>query len=131
MGYTHYWKQSQSFTDKQWRDITAVTRAIIKQSSVKIADGFGEGKPNITDQRICINGLKDESFETFSIAKIGRTDFEFCKTGYRPYDVVVVAILLYISKTYPEIFEVSSDGDIFNSESEDAIPALKLLAKLI
>lgn len=129
MGYTHYWKQTKNFSTSDWKAITDFTRKAIKLSGVKIADGFGEGAPNITDKRIWINGTGNEGHETFFISKTGLTDFEFTKTAQKPYDAVVVAILLYIRENYPAKFEVSSDGNIFNPESPDAIPGTELMLK--
>ncbi|KAE8344839.1 hypothetical protein BDV24DRAFT_126483 [Aspergillus arachidicola] len=54
--------------------------------------------------------LGDDGYEDFYISKIGN-DFSFCKTGRRPYDLVVSTILLRAYVLAPSSFELSSDGN--------------------
>ena len=111
MGYTHYWKH-KGITPGDWADLTRDARSIVGvASSVKIAGGMGFSKPKFDADGIWLNGtnVNDESYETFLLTH-NASEFEFCKTGQRPYDVVVTAILLRAALTIPD-FNVSSDGD--------------------
>lgn len=67
-----------------------------------------------------VNGYGDGEYETFMIERVfepqswempdelGRW-FAFCKTAYRPYDLIVTAVLVAFKHHFPEI-RVSSDG---------------------
>ncbi|KOC07412.1 hypothetical protein AFLA70_31g005050 [Aspergillus flavus AF70] len=71
-----------------------------------------ERTPVILDEKngIFLNGVGDDGHEDFYISKIGN-NFSFCKTGRRPYDLVVCTILLRAYVLAPSTFELSSDGD--------------------
>ncbi len=45
--------------------------------------------------------------------------FAFCKTAYKPYDILVTACLIIVRQHFPEIFSVSSDGE--QRDWEDAM----------
>lgn len=110
MGYTHYWNH-KGITPDDWANLVSDARRIVKASGVSIAGGLGEGRPKFNVDEIWLNGtnVNDESYETFLLTH-NASEFEFCKTGQRPYDVVVTAILLRAALTIPD-FNVSSDGD--------------------
>ena len=111
MGYTHYFTtKSKPVTDKVWGKFCNITRAIIEASQVSICDGIGEGLPMIEKDCIILNGdaSKGEDFETLHIDRTTPNDSAFCKTGRRPYDIVVVAILSVASTL--KILNWSSDG---------------------
>lgn len=141
MGYTHYFTQRRELTEEEWSQLCAVTRTIIAQSGVSIRNGWGEGEPEISPDRIALNGDedKDEAYETFSLTRQIDKDnlsyyegdgggwFDFCKTQYRPYDVVVCAVLLAVTEIAPGAYSVSSDG---NMQGEDWQPARELLKSL-
>lgn len=119
MGYTHYWKQTSDFTIGEWKRIKKGAELIIKTTNVPLSDSEGNPKtsPDITTKFISFNGDGDDAHETFYISKIRRKDFNFCKTARKPYDEVVVAILLLIEYIAPEKFIWSSDG---NEEDHEA-----------
>ncbi|KAH8742664.1 hypothetical protein F5883DRAFT_363290, partial [Diaporthe sp. PMI_573] len=58
-------------------------------------------------QGIWLNGVGDSGHETFSIS---RGD-GLCKTGRKPYDLVVCAILLRAYQLVPDAIRISSEGD--------------------
>jgi len=76
------------------------------------------------NQTIHINGIGDNSHETFVINRLGNKDF--CKTAKKPYDIVV-SFLLAIFSMKIKHFAVSSDG--FNRNQfradEEWIQAIK------
>lgn len=125
MGYTHYWRSTRTLTTDEMGDIAGMARRIIAEAEGKpgehnyddsparplvICGGNGTGKPELTKERIVLNGQgPDLDHETFAISR-EVTDFEFCKTAQKPYDVVVTAILTVLATSYG--FKVSSDGEI-------------------
>lgn len=112
MGYTHYWKQHRDFTDEEWADICAFANEVIHKSGVAIAGWDGFGFPEITGETIDLNGTDEESLENFSLdRKVIDYSTIFCKTARKPYDVVVVAILIYVSKRC-DCLDIWTDGDM-------------------
>lgn len=61
-------------------------------------------------------GLGSGSYETMCIERCPSEDdkFSFCKTAFRPYDLVVTAVLIAAKEHFGENIEVSSDGDDSN-----------------
>ena len=122
MGYTHYWKH-RGFTDSQWNDLTSEADRIIRSSAVPLAGGNGvKGtSPVINEEKVCFNGVEDDSHETFILTKRPQ-EFEFCKTALKPYDSVVVAIMQWAATVNPN-FDPSSDGDpgVFKFDGGDVI----------
>ena len=66
----------------------------------------------------------DEDFESFMVEKNGGT-WEFCKTGQRPYDAVVVACLM-IGVKLGVLESWSSDGEDSLGEFDEARELLKV-----
>lgn len=106
MGYTHYMKPLKRTLIKEE---VKVIKEIIKLAPCMIADGSGTvgSMPVVTSKEICLNGAGKDSYETFSIVH-GQNDFNFCKTAQKPYDVVCVAILIFLKRL--GAIEWSSDG---------------------
>jgi hypothetical protein len=95
MGYTHYWTTHRQATPDEWSTLMKQAVRVLnlaKKAGIELGDWKGEGFPLISDQKICFNGRAPDDFETFSITP-SPSEFEFCKTGRRDYDAVVVAIL--------------------------------------
>jgi hypothetical protein len=117
MGYTHYVRQSDG--------IEPTTFARLSQEAARVAsiawseDLAGEGiayefnepdkDPEFTPELIRFNGKGNEGHETFILTP-GASDFNFCKTARKPYDIVVVAILCLLAHRTGAV--VSSDGGI-------------------
>ena len=141
MGYTHYWHQKRDLTNDEWSILTTKVREILDATTVALeSDILSNGTSyQVTDDIIEFNGFDDEAHETFIINRLKRersewTDveqynrdgaFDCCKTAQKPYDEVVLAILLVIRDTLGEAFSVSSDGDIDNDDGEEARELLK------
>ncbi len=92
-------------------------RQIVEKSPVPLAGGDGNGKPQFEEGLVLFNGVNDDGHETFAFptASDHRRDeddiFSFCKTAYKPYDVVVVACLAAAKDRLGDNIKVSSDGD--------------------
>jgi hypothetical protein len=122
MGYTHYWSATRDFTASEWKDICAATRSVLSATDVKIVREYDRpnDRPDILDDEILLNGSGDDGHETFYLSRDvpaapdyrdeGDPDFQFCKTARKPYDDVVVAILIAARDIAPDAFSWSSDG---------------------
>ena len=115
MGYTHYYRQSKNFTDTEWGNLQAKVKTIFdyaKTNKIEIDDQDG-GEPICDDKTdlILFNGVGENSHETFVINKEMRRDFDFCKTQEKPYDLIVMLVLLAIKEVAPAVMKISSDGD--------------------
>ena len=141
MGYTHYWRQRRDFTDSEWASITAIANAIVKHEAEYLDhDPASDECANVNDTHIRLNGIGDDSHETFLLtrAKEAKPEyadqadydatgaFSFCKTAQKPYDSAVLAILLAAEHYAPAAIVVSSDGDW----PEDYKPALRVLVSI-
>lgn len=108
MGYTHYWSHDYIDHDS-WIRLIDDARRIINAIEVPVGNGLGEGEPVLTEDEIRLNGKNGNDYETFLLTP-DPTGFDFCKTGLRPYDVVVTTVLLRATLTIPG-FNIRSDGD--------------------
>lgn len=114
MGYTHYWKTEKQilFSDEEWETLKNVSRQLVEECvirGIKLTSDCETTPPIINDEVIVINGNEDNCCETFVLERY-MNDFYFCKTRYKNYDIIVVALLIYISNMKYEL-NVSSDGD--------------------
>ena len=112
MGYTRYWERTEK---KIGEDLVAYVRGVIadcKDRGITIRNGAGLKKPNVSLERISINGDgedgKDLAHETFYMDN-KEVGFNFCKTARKPYDYAVRKILRYAEKN-GYVKKVSCDG---------------------
>lgn len=137
MGYTHYWFREQGPGDKQaFEHLSKDVKRIIEQASyagIPVGDwaGQSQGGAEFTQTYFSLNGVGSGSMESF----IWETDvtasdlaedfagipdeckkltFFFCKTGLKPYDAVVTAVLLRAKDVYGDGLKVMSDGEWFD-----------------
>ena len=110
MEYTHYFSELR-LDDKLVDD----ARRIIDTADITLCGWDGEGFPVVSDDLICFNGdaSSDDDGETFSVSRLDGKTSGFCKTGRRPYDDVVVAILIAaVEDAAPGFESISSDGSL-------------------
>ena len=104
MGYTNYWDQTKSFTDKEWKKVKDEYEYIKEICEDIIIDQTKES------DEIVFNGIKDLSHETFYINKQNnKKSFNFCKTARKPYDLAVWHLLYFINKETKALNEISRD----------------------
>lgn len=62
---------------------------------------------------VVINGMEPYDFETatFTATPDNPNNWNFCKTEYRPYDLVLCAILISYKHHFKDVVRVSSDGN--------------------
>ena len=124
MGYTHYWRNPEGFSETQWIAIIADVRKLFaalpdhSDSSgayhsgdpLAIDDQKG-GPPVCGTKQIWFNGGGGHDLNHETFVMVPRPDnFAFCKTARKPYDLVVQAVLLVAKHHKPDLY-VSSDGD--------------------
>ena len=128
MGYTHYYERRRDVAAPadaygRWAMDAKAIVAAAEAHGIRIA-GWDGGReqawPEFTEGYVSLNGWGDESCETFVWhAEVQDNPewrpqdepyFYFVKTRQRPYDAVVVALLLRLKHYYGDAVEVSSDG---------------------
>ena len=111
MGYTHYWRHDADISEEAFAAIAADTRKIIAITAVRLGNSMDDGgEPDVSDDCIALNGVGDDSYESFVFDRAQGGGFSFCKTQHRPYDEVVTAILLSACVHAGDVLRVSSDG---------------------
>ena len=126
ISYTHYYSSLPQRDPQKWQlifpELLDDTLKIIEAfGATKIGDGDGEGgEPTLTARCICLNGIGEDSHETFEIGlPDGVSGWSalagFTKTARKLYDDVVTAILLRacfrLGKDSKGIRGISSDGN--------------------
>jgi hypothetical protein len=142
MGYTHYWNPKEPLEEKVWKTVVEHVHGLV---AVAVADGIvldgplGESDEMVFDEDvIAFNGHGDAALESFYVERAPtvpehRKDvpdmqfFTFCKTGRRPYDVVVTAALCLMETLTDGHFRVSSDGS--RHEWEDGLALARKILK--
>lgn len=112
MGYTHYLSNKRAFTEKEWQVFVFRAREILAKHAAILANGSGEtgSAPRFESDSVAFNGIGDNAHETCLIARES-TDFDFCKTAQKPYDVAVVEIYKLTRKILGKKgVKLSSDG---------------------
>jgi hypothetical protein len=133
MGYTHYWRQYDGFNSDKWD--TLVQHSLYLQAAVyptvKLAD------VEMSDFQISFNGVAAQFYETFTLDRAmppynhenadrnGSHFFSFCKTAQKPYDLMVMCVLLVANDLEPDVITYATDG----AES-DWQPAVDLVKKV-
>lgn len=112
MGYTHYWTLQRPITVEEVAAVGNDIRDIIRASELPIAYEYDrpDAEPQLDAKAIHYNGVGDDGHETFYIAT-GDSAFSFCKTAYKPYDVVVTASLLALKDRLGDDVRLTSDGE--------------------
>ena len=125
MGYTHYWRQSRDFTETEWKHIQDFSKKLLKSDDAKkilTSDKKDCDYLRINDHCVVFNGKKELAHETFALERYVPTDdkyhdknrdghFNFCKTAEKPYDLYVVAMLVFANHLAPYALKLSSDGN--------------------
>ena len=125
MGYTHYYERRRDVAAPadaygRWAMDAKAIIATAEAQGIRIAGWDGDGQPEFTEGYVSLNGWQDESCETFiwhaelqdnpEWRDAAEPFFYFVKTRQRPYDAVVVALLLRLKHYYGDAVDISSDG---------------------
>lgn len=121
-GYTLSWEHSEDFDNKEWSKIIKAAVATIKlakSKGIEIAGPFGDGKPELTNLKIALNGSSEQNsdgqtadHESFVLYKKADDIGGFVKTARKPYDAVVATILAAAQKIAPKKFKPGGDGGL-------------------
>ena len=118
MGYTHYW-------ENEARAIPAAALVILKEllgeahrAGIVQREFDDPRPPEVTATRIRFNGAGELGHETFcfDVTDGDRTErgrpFAFCKTNRKPYDAVVMRVLIVLKAFLKDAVRVTSDGGL-------------------
>lgn len=126
MGYTHYWYENNK-PKLIPTEAVKVIKPILDQAYKKGLIQLEYDKPEppiVSDKEIRFNGVGENGHETFLYQadqpESDRSDwsedkrfFGFCKTAQKPYDEVVMKVLMILDAYMPEM-ALSSDGDFMD-----------------
>ena len=149
MGYSHYYS-TEKCDQKTWNKFITDCKVLYKNmpkehnGDILLLNGcFKYKAAQFNKDRIWFNGgscvarrlgrldgdkiwvdvdKNDLGHETFSIIRKNRETFNSCKTARKPYDLMVMAVLILYKYYFPKV-KISSDGD-----EEDWKPAVTLVA---
>lgn len=117
MGYTNYYHARHQENNKFPAKFVEDVKTIVTNSPCQIIGWDNdelESKPEITEERIALNGAGENGHESFVMTPDGLNMFgepddngRFCKTNRKPYDLIVKAILILAERR----------GDILHSNS--------------
>lgn len=125
MGYAHYFEYLKPDTILPldlWRLFLEKIKFIIKLAKeldeIDISLDYEHVK--LTDDKILINAGSGHGRETLAIYRDPRKTYKVhsCKTGHAKYDCVVLAVLYQLDMTFPQYFQLSSDGDLYEEDAE-------------
>lgn len=111
MGYTHYWKAHSVQTIPQ-PALTMIKKIVgeAHEAGLIQRDFDDPRAPLVAAEEICFNGAGDLGHETFQFLPGDRKP-QFCKTGQKPYDEIVMKVLIALKYHLGENLKVSSDGN--------------------
>lgn len=109
MGYTHYFNFKEDIKSFSEEVLTDIKTVLAKYEDILEVE-------SITDDKIFFNGLGYGAYEDFAL-RSDTTDFNFCKTARRPYDLPVCEVLLVLKHHYKDNFELGSDGFSVSKEN--------------
>ena len=127
MGYSHYLWRPRKLDPEKFklvvRDFRRAAEAVAEIDGLEIAGWDGTGSPEVGLEFISFNGVEreGEAFETMRVDRVKRNTewqdqlqqdllLDFCKTGRKPYDILVVALLLIVKYHYQDEVVIKSDG---------------------
>jgi len=113
MRFTQY-LATKKVSKAKWKVIKADLENMLAYRPLVDGKPIEDLEPELTDNHLVLQG-----FETFCIERSGSADF--CKTGRRPYDILVCASLLILHK-HGVTTKVRTDG-----YAKDWMPALTFL----
>ena len=120
MGYTHYWHdegEGDQIPADAVRLIRKITDEAHRQGLIQ-REHDDPRPPVVTAKVVRFNGVGELGHETFHFVP-GRTSCCFCKTARKPYDAIVMRVLLVLGYYRPEL-TIRSDG-AFSNEWQPAL----------
>jgi hypothetical protein len=121
MGYTHYGTDSgtgASLPAEAVHHIHTITEHAYHAGLIQ-REHDDPRPPLVTVQQVRFNGVGDGGHQTFRFRTAPEDAFACCKTAHRPYDAVVMRVLLVLGY-YREGLVIRSDG-AFSAEWAGAL----------
>ena len=123
MGYTHYWRQKSAPTEVQWNNICTDFNKLCFGSFLDKPfpiqrESDNSDRPLVSDTLIAFNGIGSNAHETMYFER-NALGFGFCKTNKKPYNMVVVLLLILAYNLADGVWLITSDGD-----QDDWLPVL-------
>lgn len=108
MGFTRYWERTDVPIGNNF--IAEVNSILIDcaKKGIAIRNWNGENRPEISKDRIALNGNENCGLDHESFVIDDKKGFNFCKTARKPYDYAVREILK-VAEKYCLVFNVSCD----------------------
>lgn len=129
MGFTRYWTIKKEIPQDKFDEFIEYAKMVVeyhKREGIKLGNWSGEGgEPEFEKDSVSLNGVGDESHDTFVINRIpevckwdrSNDVLEFCKTAHKPYDTPVYELLYLTRYIFGEDYiEYSSD---YEPEKDD------------
>lgn len=115
MGYSHTFKQKKHCPPEQWAQITDAFKKLLASALITSPlyiqrENDDASSPEVTENEIIFNGIGNDGHETMFFSR-NDPGYGFCKTANKPYDRVVVALLMLANHYAPYVWEIESDGD--------------------
>jgi len=133
LGYTHYWYEKTTPARLPFEAVLLIQRIVDEARRDKLIqlEWNDSHDPIVTDRCIQFNGVGKEGHETFvynleeqPFLPAGEDYFSCCKTAKKPYDAVVMKVLIVLTYHLGDVFAIKSDGRLDEWE-----PALKEMAE--
>lgn len=121
MSYAHYWSDSSlddELSAKAVEAILKITDEAHRQGLIQ-REHYDTRAPVVTATEVQFNGVGEKGQETFLFRAGAFDPFGYCKTARKPYDDVVMRVLLVLA-SHRRGFEVTSDGS-FDHEWIEAL----------
>ena len=139
--YTHYFEITKRPDQIQWTQLMLDVEKLFKNlptceeleqlgvendDKIILRGPMGDKMPICNTQRISFNGDAASGYDCDSFTLLAKTMDGFCKTGRKPYDFVVCAVLIIAYNHLPNNMHITSGGD-----SDDWDPALNYVRQYI
>ena len=121
MGYTHYWDGSglrAPLAPEAMAQIRKVTDEAYRLGLIQ-REYDDPRPPLVTAQVVRFNGVGELGHDTFGFCTTDTYPFGACKTALKPYDAIVMRVLLILAYYCPGL-KISSDG-AFDNEWQPAL----------
>lgn len=128
MGYTNYWKLDSdrvAFSESVLEKVKKIYSAYAGKHGYSLVAGCNcDWDAIATEALIMFNDPGEDAFETF-VADLSNPVSGFCKTGRRPYDAAVKAVLIVL-KSEGYVSDWTFDGGVTDVEYANAIELIRL-----
>lgn len=140
MGFTRYWTIKRKIPQDKFNKFIDYAKIVVDYNTtqgIKLGDASGENVPEFNKELIALNGVGDDSHESFIIRRVPKIckwdrsndGWEFCKTNAKPYDRVVFELLYIAHQIFGDDYiEYNGDDD---GDYEETPYDIKHLTKII